>query len=75
MTTITLKINERTKMGKIILDLIKFCSSENKGVEVLYFPKKRQWKLSKKQKKEKPLKRLCLNLENSFINVSITTYK
>jgi hypothetical protein len=38
MTTITLKINERTKMGKIILDLIKFSSAEKKGVEVLYYP-------------------------------------
>jgi hypothetical protein len=38
MTTITLKINERTKMGKIILDLIKLSSAEKKGVEVLYYP-------------------------------------
>jgi hypothetical protein len=38
MTTITLKINERTKMGKIILDLIQLSSKENKGVEVLHFP-------------------------------------
>ncbi|MES2590025.1 MAG: hypothetical protein V4622_13685 [Bacteroidota bacterium] len=38
MTTITLRINERTKMGKIILDLIKLSSSEKKGVEVLHVP-------------------------------------
>ena len=38
MTTLTLKINEKTKMGKIILDLIKFGSSEKNGVEVLHFP-------------------------------------
>ncbi|MBI2257798.1 MAG: hypothetical protein HYU67_02750 [Flavobacteriia bacterium] len=40
MTTITLKINERSKMGKIILDLIKLSSTEKKGVEVLRFPNK-----------------------------------
>lgn len=38
MTTITLKINGRTKMGKIILDLIKYCSNKKMGVEVLYYP-------------------------------------
>lgn len=38
MTTITLRINEKTKMGKIILDLIQFSTIEKKGVEVIYTP-------------------------------------
>lgn len=38
MTTITLKINERTKMGKIILDLINLSASEHKGVELVKTP-------------------------------------
>jgi antitoxin component of RelBE/YafQ-DinJ toxin-antitoxin module len=40
MTTITLKINEKSKIGKIILDLINFSSKEQKDVEVVYLPNK-----------------------------------
>jgi len=35
MTTITLKINERTKAGKTLKNLIELFSKENKGVEVV----------------------------------------
>lgn len=38
MTTISLKINERSKMGKIILELIKVSSEENQGVEIIHVP-------------------------------------
>lgn len=35
MTTITIKINERTKAGKALKDLIELFSAENKGVEII----------------------------------------
>lgn len=35
MTTITLKINERTKAGKAILSLLNFFTSKEVGVEIL----------------------------------------
>ncbi|MEN9304252.1 MAG: hypothetical protein RL264_2681 [Bacteroidota bacterium] len=35
MQTITLKINEKSKMGKVILDLIKISSEEKSGVQVV----------------------------------------
>lgn len=35
MTTITIKINERTKAGKALKDLIELFSQENKGVEII----------------------------------------
>jgi len=35
MTLITLKINERTKAGKMLKDLIELFSKENKGVEIV----------------------------------------
>lgn len=35
MTTITLKINERTKAGKTLLSVLNFFASEKKGVEVI----------------------------------------
>ena len=38
MATITLNINERSKFGKAILELIKFGISENKGVELVKIP-------------------------------------
>jgi hypothetical protein len=38
MATITLNINERSKFGKAILELIKIGISENKGVELVKFP-------------------------------------
>ena len=43
MTTITLKINEKSKIGKIILDLI--------NVEVLYLPNKETLKSIEKVEK------------------------
>jgi phenylpyruvate tautomerase PptA (4-oxalocrotonate tautomerase family) len=38
MTTITLKVNERTKAGKTVLSFLKFITEESKGVEVLHTP-------------------------------------
>lgn len=35
MTTITVKINERTKAGKTLKSLIELFSKENKGVEIV----------------------------------------
>jgi len=35
MTTITIKINERTKAGKTLKSLIELFSKENKGVEIV----------------------------------------
>ncbi|MCO5231090.1 MAG: hypothetical protein M9958_08040 [Chitinophagales bacterium] len=35
MTTITIKINERTKAGKTLKELIEIFSKENKGVEIV----------------------------------------
>jgi len=35
MTIITVKINERTKAGKSLKDLIELFSQENKGVEII----------------------------------------
>ena len=38
MTTITLKINEKTKAGKALLSIVNLISSENKRVEVCDAP-------------------------------------
>ena len=38
MTTITLKINERTKAGKALLSLLDFFTKDSKGVEVVELP-------------------------------------
>ena len=38
MTTITLKINEKTKAGKAFLFMVDLISSEKKGVEVCDTP-------------------------------------
>jgi len=35
MQTITLRINENSKMGKVILDLIKISAADKKGVEIV----------------------------------------
>ena len=35
MTTITIKINERTKVGKALMTLIETFSKEEKGVEII----------------------------------------
>ena len=35
MTTLTIKINERTKAGKSFMALIELFSKENKGVEII----------------------------------------
>lgn len=35
MTTITIKINERTKAGKALKNLIEFFSREHKGIEII----------------------------------------
>ena len=35
MTTITLKINEKTKAGKILTAMIELFSKEKKGVEIV----------------------------------------
>jgi len=38
MTTITFKINERTKAGKALLSLLEVFTKESKGVEVVETP-------------------------------------
>jgi hypothetical protein len=38
MVTITLKIKEKTKVGKALLSIVNLISSENKGVEVCDTP-------------------------------------
>lgn len=38
MTTITLKINERTKAGKALLSLLEFFTKESKGVKMVESP-------------------------------------
>ena len=38
MTTITLKINEKTKKGKIFLDLAKLFYDENNEIELMKMP-------------------------------------
>ena len=35
MTTITIKINERTKAGKALKNLIEIFSKEHKGIEIV----------------------------------------
>ena len=35
MTTIMLKINERTKAGKTLISMLNFFSSEEEGVEII----------------------------------------
>lgn len=38
MTTITLKINEKSKAGKTLLSMLHFFTEEKKGVEVIQTP-------------------------------------
>ena len=38
MTTITLKVNEKSKAGKTMLSFLKFITEESKGVEVVHTP-------------------------------------
>ncbi len=38
MTTITLKINEKSKAGKTLLSMVRFFTEEKKGVEVIQTP-------------------------------------
>lgn len=40
MTTITLKINEKSKVGKALLSFIEVFSNESKSVEVIKKPNK-----------------------------------
>jgi hypothetical protein len=46
MTTITLKINERSKAGKTLLSLLDFFTSENNGVEIVANPNDDKKKVS-----------------------------
>lgn len=39
MTTITLKINERSKAGKAVLAMLGFFAEEKNGVEIVVTPK------------------------------------
>lgn len=39
MTTITLKINERSKAGKALLAMLGFFAEEKNGVEIIVTPK------------------------------------
>lgn len=38
MVQITLKINERSKLGRIILDLIRLGTEKKEGIEVIHTP-------------------------------------
>jgi hypothetical protein len=38
MTTITLKINEKSKAGKTLLSMVQFFNEEKNGVEILKTP-------------------------------------
>jgi hypothetical protein len=38
MTTITLKINEKSKGGKTLLSMVRFLTEEKKGVEIIQTP-------------------------------------
>ncbi len=38
MTTITLKINEKSKAGKTFLSMVRFFTEEKNGVEILKTP-------------------------------------
>ena len=38
MTTITLKINEKSKAGKTLLNMVHFFTEEKNGVEILKTP-------------------------------------
>ena len=38
MTTITLKINEKSSLGKLFLEFVKTFVSEKKGVEIVRVP-------------------------------------
>ena len=38
MTTITLKINEKSKAGKTLLSMVQFFTEEKNGVEILKTP-------------------------------------
>lgn len=38
MTTITLKINEKSKAGKTLLSMVRFFTEEKNGVELLTTP-------------------------------------
>lgn len=41
MTTITLKINEKSKAGKTLLSMVHFFTEEKNGVEILKEPSER----------------------------------
>ena len=38
MTTITLKINEKSKAGKTLLSMVRFFTEEKNGVEIVNVP-------------------------------------
>ncbi len=51
MTTITLKINEKTKAGKTLLSMVRFFTEEKKGVEILKTPNATTQKVINEAKK------------------------
>lgn len=69
MTTISLKINERSKMGKIILELIKVSSEENQGVEIIHVPNSETIKAIEDVQKGKTTK--VKNAQELFKNLGI----
>jgi hypothetical protein len=69
MTTISLKINERSKMGKIILELIKVSSEENQGVEIIHVPNAETIKAIEDVQKGKTTK--VKNSQELFKNLGI----
>ncbi len=51
MTTITLKINEKSSLGKLFLEFVKTFVSEKKGVEIVKTPNAETLKVIEDAKK------------------------
>ncbi|OFY90551.1 MAG: hypothetical protein A3K10_10235 [Bacteroidetes bacterium RIFCSPLOWO2_12_FULL_31_6] len=51
MTTITLKINEKSSLGKLFLEFVKTFVSEKKGVEIVNTPNAETLKVIEDAKK------------------------
>lgn len=47
MTTLTIKINERTKAGKAFLEMTKFFAKDTKGVEIVDTAENKTYSVSK----------------------------
>lgn len=56
MRTITLKINERSKAGKLLLSLVRHFTTEGNGVELIPTPNKETIKAMVEAKQGKTIK-------------------